>query len=613
MIDREALARFSGNSAPHRTTEANGSAFDMDGFLSKHHFEVIQRKPWRSHPGGLVFELARCPFNSDHTAGSAAFTLAEGMPGFTCKHNGCHGKAIQDVFAIHRPQSSPGRVDVRDDGPDPFPSGTTLPQVDPLTEDLPQEPPEDRKPAQAQALIALTNEAKFFQTPEGESYAQLSVGQHKETWLLRSKGFRRWLMREFYRARGTPARAQALQDAISLLEAKAQFEGPEFPLFVRIAEHGGRIYIDLSNAKWQVVEITQQGWRVIADPPVFFRRAKGMQALPQPQMGGSLNLLRNLINVGDDDNWILCAAWLVAACRPKGPFPILILQGEQGSAKSTMEKFLRRIIDPSSALVRTPPREEKDLLIAAGNSWVMAYDNLSGIPPWLSDALCRLATGGGFSTRELYTDSDEVFFDATRPVVLNGIDHLAERADLADRALILNLPHIENEDRRDEAQLYADFERDLPQILGTLFTAVSAALARLAQTKLDNKPRMADFALWATAAEQELGFPSGAFMKAYLGNRAEAVQETLEADPLGAAVLGLMEKLGNQEKAPLWDGTCKELLSLLEQFVGDGIKSRTWPKTPRALSAGLGASLHSCGSPASGSLSTQRARKGKEP
>ncbi len=112
------------------------------------------------------------------------------------------------------------------------------------------------------------------------------------------------------------------------------------------------------------------------------------------------------------------------------------------------------ILDPSDAPVRTPPRSDRDLLIAATNSWVIAYDNLSGIQQWLSDALCRLATGGGFSTRELYTDSEEIFFDAMRPIVLNGIDHLTERADLASRSLILNLPRIADRNRRTEQQVY---------------------------------------------------------------------------------------------------------------------------------------------------------------
>jgi hypothetical protein len=360
------------------------------------------------------------------------------------------------------------------------------------------------------------------------------------------------------------------------------------PVWVRIAEHDGRIYVDLCNAGWEVVEISPDSWRVIANPPVRFRRTKGMLPLPRPVSGGCVTVLRTLINVGDDDNWVLCLAWIVAALRAKGPYPILLLQGEQGTAKSTMERLLRRLIDPVVAPVRTPPRGDRDLLIAAVNSWVMAYDNLSGIPPWLSDALCRLATGGGFSTRELYTDSDEVVFDAMRPVILNGIDHLADRADLADRALILQLPRIESKDRRDEREIYAVFERELPRILGALYTAISVALATVDHVTLTEKPRMADFALWAMAALPGFDFSPETFLTAYRGNRAEAVQDTLEGDAIAAAILELMEERRANDAVVPWEGSCKFLLRDLDRLVDEGVrKSSAWPKTPRGLSSRL--------------------------
>lgn len=278
----------------------------------------------------------------------------------------------------------------------------------------------------------------------------------------------------------------------------------------------------------------------------------------------------------------------MAAYRPRGPYPILILQGEQGSAKSTAAKLLRKLVDPSVSLVRTIPKDEPDLQIAASNSRVIAYDNLSGLQTWLSDALCRLATGGGFSTRELYSDMDEVFFDAMRPVILNGIDHLAERADLAERAIILHLPIIEETQRRDEAELYAEFERSLPEILGAFFTAISGTLARLPHVQLARKPRMADLAVWATAAEQPLGFTSGDFMRVYAGNRAEAVQETLEADPVGSGILSLMESRDESGEIGPWIGTCTDLQRLLEERAGIGIKaSRSWPRSPQAMSSRL--------------------------
>jgi hypothetical protein len=443
-------------------------------------------------------------------------------------------------------------------------------------------PEKKDKGTQADILIEIAREAELFHTPETEPYAEVPVGVHSEIWPLRSKGFRRWLIAEFFRLYEKPPRNQALQDAIALLEARAHFDSPECPLHVRIGDYEGRIYIDLGDDQHRAVEISEHGWRVIGNPPVRFRRTRSMKALPEPRRGGSIQMLRRFLNLGSENNWILCLAWLVSACRPKGPYPILIFQGEQGSAKSTTERLLRRLIDPSVSLIRTPPRDDRDLLITASNSWVIAYDNLSGVAPWLSDALCRLATGGGFSTRELYTDSEEVFFDAMRPVILNGIDHLAERADLADRALILNLPPIEESRRKDEAQLYAEFERDLPKILGALCSVLSGTLARLADTHLERKPRMADFALVATAAEEPLGLAPGTFMQAYSGNRAEAIQETLDADPLGAALLTMMDT------GELWDGTCKELLLKLEGLVDEGTKrSREWPKSPRSVSGRL--------------------------
>jgi hypothetical protein len=446
---------------------------------------------------------------------------------------------------------------------------------------------EKQDSTQAQILIRLAEKAELFHSPSGEGCARFPVDQHYEVWFLRSIGLKNWLIRQFYAKAGKTPNTQALQDATALLGARAQFDGPELPLAVRVAEHAGKIYIDLCNPSWQVVEIDCEGWRVIDSSPVRFRRAGGMQPLPIPTVGGSITQLRKFINVGDDANWILCVSWLLAACRPKGPYPVLVLQGEQGSAKSTMGKLLRRVIDPSVAPVRTCPREERDLLIAATNSWVIAYDNLSGIPQWLSDSLCRLATGGGFSIRALYTDSDEIFFNAMRPVALNGIDQLAERADLADRSLILNLPRIENSARRDEAKLYEQFELELPQILGALYTVLSSALAQLPNVSLANKPRMADFAMWATAAEQGLSLEPGAFMNVYEGNRIEAVRETLDADPVAAAILKLLGELTDQDQ-DIWEGSCGDLHRRLDTLVDERVKkSRQWPDGARGLSGRL--------------------------
>ena len=441
---------------------------------------------------------------------------------------------------------------------------------------------EERKPTQAELLVRCADGAELFHTPEGDAYAKVRVADHSETHLVRSKGFRRWLVRGFYEQFERPPGAQALQDALGLLEARAHFDGLEREVYVRVAEHSGSIYVDLANGRWEAVEINAEGWRVVSDPPVHFRRARGMLPLPVPKRGGSVEELRQFVNVTDEVGWRLMVAWLVQALRPTGPYPVLLLQGEQGSAKSTAERLVRALVDPSAAPLRTTPRNEHDLFIAATSAWVVAFDNISNLQPWLSDALCRLSTGGGFSTRTLYENREQELFDATRPSILNGITDVATRPDLLDRALIVALPHIPEEDRKPEAQLWAAFDEARPSILGALFDAVSGALGVLPSLRLERVPRMADFALWATAAESTLGWDEGAFMDAYTGNRKEATEGALDADPVAGAVWTLM-----QERSE-WSGTAGELWKALGDLVDEDIRhTKDWPGAPNALSGRL--------------------------
>ncbi|MDP9479557.1 MAG: bifunctional DNA primase/polymerase [Actinomycetota bacterium] len=442
----------------------------------------------------------------------------------------------------------------------------------------------EQKPSQAEVLVGLSGTADLFHDPDGEPYATFPVGDHRETHRLKGKGFRRWLQKLFYEAEGKPVGSQALNDALGALEGLAIFDGAERETHVRLAGHGGNVYLDLCNPQWEVVEIAPSGWRVIPGEkaPVRFRRAGGMRPLPYPSKDGDLSGLRRLLNLPDDreESWRLVVAWLVAALRPEGPYPVLILQGEQGSAKSSAQRILRALVDPSTVPLRTAPREERDLMIAATNGWVVAFDNLSGLPGWLSDGLCRLSTGGGFGTRTLYSDAEETLFSATRPVMMNGITDVAGRPDLVDRSLIVELPTIPEERRKTEREVNAEFERAHPAVLGALLDAVGGALGRLPETKLERLPRMAEFAEWATAAEEGLGWEKGAFMNIYQQNRAEAVDAALEGDPVAEAVLAFMgERRG-------WEGTTAGLQKEIALKADERVqRTKDWPKTPAHLSA----------------------------
>ncbi|MGH7172490.1 MAG: hypothetical protein ACRELG_19600, partial [Gemmataceae bacterium] len=250
-------------------------------------------------------------------------------------------------------------------------------------------------------LIELVSGAgvELFHNAEQSGFVRFSIDGHKEVWPVRSSGFRRWLSHLYFDSTGRAAGSQAVQDALGVLEGKACFEGVERMVSLRLAEHDGKIYLDLADKDWRVVEIDAADWRIADGPPVRFRRPKGLLPLPLPERGGRFDDLRQFVNVADDADWRLLIAWTIAALRPRGPYPILCLYGQQGSSKSTVARMLRALIDPSLAPLRSAPKEARDLMIAAGNSWMLCYDNLSSLPGWLSDGLCCLYTGGGFSTR----------------------------------------------------------------------------------------------------------------------------------------------------------------------------------------------------------------------
>jgi len=437
------------------------------------------------------------------------------------------------------------------------------------------------RPKQADLLIKLAEACDLYHAPDGTSFADVAVKDHRETWSTRSKGFRRWLVRRYYEATHGAPSSEAVNSALAIIEAKAQFDGAERTVHVRVAGLGDRLFIDLADSEWRSVEIKAQGWRIIDRPPVRFRRATGMLPLPSPAEGGALGELRRLINVQDDRDVVLIIAWLLAALRNRGPYPVLELVGEQGSAKSFHAAMLRALVDPNTVALRAPPRDDRDLYIAATNGHVIALDNLSSMPPWLSDALCRLSTGGGFATRQLYSDTEEVLLDAMRPIILTAIEDVVTRGDLADRSMQMRLAPIIEERRRPEREIWADFETARPRILGALLDAVAVGLRDLGKTRLDRLPRMADFAVWTTACEGAL-WRRGTFAAAYCANRVEMDETVIEADTVATAVRSLVAECST------WTGTAQELLAALVAILGEpAAKAKAWPTTPRALSGRL--------------------------
>lgn len=439
-----------------------------------------------------------------------------------------------------------------------------------------------KKLTQADRLVELIlgiDGIELFHAGNGDAYATVPIGNHRETLKVSSKPFRTFVAHRFYDEHGKSPSSQALQDAIVTIAGHAQFKGPEHPVHVRIAECDGVIWVDLCDPSWRAIRVGQDGWSVMpsGDVPVKFVRKKYMQVLPEPVLGGLIEELRPLLNMTDDDEaWTLTVGWLIGAFHPRGPYGVLSICGEHGSAKSTTAKLLRRVLDPNDADLRRLPRDERDVFIAAGNSWVCSYNNLSGMSNNLSDALCALATDGGFGTRTLYENDDESIFTARRPVILNGIEPPATRPDLVDRTISISLKTIPEDERRRESDIYAEFARVHPRVIGALLNAVASALRNRDKVKLKRLPRMADQAVWITAGEPGLGWKQGTFIAAIFRNRAEANIDVFENSAISTALIRLVDDCP-------FTGNWTELLAALERARGEQPLSKDWPQTHMKL------------------------------
>lgn len=392
---------------------------------------------------------------------------------------------------------------------------------------------------------------------EKEIYALIETKKGEEQLAIKSKRFEYWVRKSFDYLTGKPVSHNSITEVIETISANVYFsDQTEEKLSLRVCEIEENLYIDLANRSGDVIKITNGKWSITQTGRVRFRRPNTMNSLATPSLNGDLNLLRKYIRL-EEDNWYLLLGFIVGCFHPYGPYPILILQGTQGTGKSTLSKLIKSIVDPSSTLVRSLPTNERDLFISANSNHLLVFDNLSGLSADLSDALCKLSTGGGFSTKKLYTDSEEIVLTAKKPIILNGIDYISTRDDLTDRSIIIELPVINDENRLDERTFWDDFNKDLPKILGGLFNIIAKIQVKYKSIKLPEKPRMADFIQWVTTGEKELGLKPYEFLRIYKSNKLYAAYEAIEYDTLAFGIKTYLDS------NPCLEGTATNIIRLI--------------------------------------------------
>ena len=445
----------------------------------------------------------------------------------------------------------------------------------------------DQRPAPQLTLMQMAMNAgvELFvgQDCPGQAFTNVPVGKTSVTFRIGDPRLGDWLVQLFYTALGESPAPATIKAAVRTMRAKAIHDGRVEPVAVRNAEINGRLYVDLGDESGQAVEVDSDGWRLI-QPPVRFLRPPGQLPLPVPERGGSLAEWRALVNIKEDNFWILWVTCALGMFRPSLPNPILVVQGMQGSAKTSGSRQLRSLTDPNDTPLRSAPYTERDLIISAMNCSVLAFDNLSSVPTWLSDGLCRMVTGSGYSIRKLFSDTAEIRMNVRRSVVINGIDSITTRSDFLDRTVTVVMPVIPDDERRCEDDIETEFEKRRPRIFGAMLDTLSATLRNLPSVKPTRLPRMADFAKFGTAAETAMGFPKGSFMAAYDQDRMAVHNTALEPSPIVPLLLREAKAHGG-----VWTGVSRELLKALAigTKAEDRRQSCGWPTDPGKLTAQL--------------------------
>ena len=447
---------------------------------------------------------------------------------------------------------------------------------------------EKKRETQAEILLRLARPVQFFKTPAGDLYATFPVNGHTETAPIVEKGgrFRRWLIKRFLEETARGPSTSAITDAIRTLEAEAEF-GEVRDVFHRVAEHNGVLYIDMANANWEALKVTDEGWEIITDPPVRFVRTRGMLPLPTPESGGNIEELADFLNVKPDSReWMQVIGWLIGAYNPRGPYVHLSLYGEQGTAKSTAARVLRSLTDPNKVELRQPPKDIEDLAVIARHNRIVAIDNMSYLPGWLSDGLAVMATGGGMATRQLYTNDQEAVLEMLQPAILTAITEVVTRGDLLDRLAVVTLDPISEKDRREERIFWESFEKARPRIFGAILDALVLAIRDRYIVKLDRLPRMADHVVFVEAAAPALGWKRGQYAAVYTEAQSDAVAAQLEGNTMATVLMDWADNKAKAMPVTLKTGDLLKALDKHREALGID-KPKSWPGTATKLTGDL--------------------------
>ncbi|MFR5875731.1 MAG: hypothetical protein ACLUFN_04505 [Eubacterium sp.] len=443
----------------------------------------------------------------------------------------------------------------------------------------------NQREPQSKSLLSLiqNNGCELFCDSSNEAYASVTINEHKEILPIDSKDFYWYLNHLYYKEFKRPINKDNLLQVINVMLSEARFgTDKKIKLSNRVTEYQNAFWYDLTNADWQAVKITENGWTIENNVPILFNRYRHQQAQILPNNNGDINRILKYINIKNNHTLFLC--WLVSCFVPDIPHSVLVVYGEMGSAKSTACSLLKQLIDPSALDTLTIQKDMRSLVVNLQQHWFLPFDNVSYINEEVSDTLCRAITGVGIQQRKLNTNAEDCIFTFKRCFAINGINNIATRSDLLDRAVLMELSRISDKDRKELAEVQNDFKKDLPYILGGIFDILAKAITIYPNVKLNKLERMADFTRWGYAIGEALDNKGQIFLDEYKKNIDSQNIEAVNNDVVATLMIEFM-----RDKKE-WTGRMSELLNALLNLTsncGISANSKQIPKAANHLSRRL--------------------------
>jgi hypothetical protein len=433
--------------------------------------------------------------------------------------------------------------------------------------------------SQSKKIMNLMSGCNLFMSEDQLAYLEFEYSGRTEVILINSEKCRSRINELFYKEHESLPDNKNVTAAISVLVFQAS-KGPRHKVFSRIAKVDNTLYVDLGLERDSYVKITAEGWNICDSVPIKFSRSNSMAPIPSPKESVDIRKLRDFFNLGSEQDFTLLISFIIGAWFYGKQYPILILQGPQGSGKTTISEILKDLIDPGAPSLRALPSKEEDVFIACRSSHLVCFDNLSGINPKIADCLCKISTGCGISGRTLYTNAEEYFIEVSRPIIINGIDDLTSRPDLADRAVVITLPKMKDMNRGLYSKIYSEFQALRPSLTAAILNGLVRALRDRDKLSFRETPRMAEFALTACAGLQEFEYDVDSTMAAFMSNRKEVQHDTVESNLFGRAIKRFMNSRA------YFRGTASDLLLEINAEL-DMENISSWTKQPNVIAREL--------------------------